>query len=58
MKKQLSYALLTLSLISINILPAKAVDDILKANQSQRQEYSSNQFCVWFPHIGEICFDL
>jgi hypothetical protein len=46
MKKQLSFALLTLGLISFNILPAQA------------QTYSAAQFCFWFPHLGEICYDL
>ncbi len=58
MKKQLSYALLTISLIGFNILPAQSANNIVEVNQSQEQAYDPSQFCVWFPHIGEVCFDL
>lgn len=56
MKKQLSLALLTLSIATLNILPAQAVEQI--ANQSQASTISSGQWCVWFPWMGELCWDL
>ena len=58
MKKQLSYALLTISIISFNVLPAEAVNDILKISQDQTEAYAPGQWCVWFPWLGEICVDL
>jgi hypothetical protein len=58
MKKQLSYALLSLSLVSFNIMPAKAVDDVLSINQTQAEVSSSGQWCVYIPWWGEFCWDL
>ncbi len=57
MKKQLSYALLTISIIGFNVLPAKAVNDALEVSQSQSETYSSGEWCVWFPHVGLVCYD-
>ena len=58
MKKQLSYALLTISMLGFNILPVKAVNDIVENSQSQVETYSPGQWCFWFPHVGEICWYL
>ena len=58
MKKQLSCALLTISSLGFNVLPAKAVNDALEVSQSQVETYSPGQWCVWFPWVGEICLNL
>ncbi len=59
MKKQLSLALLTVSIATLNILPAQAVEEV--ANQSQTSTLStvsSGEWCVWFPWMGELCWGL
>ncbi len=58
MKKQLSYALLTISLISFNILPAKAVNNAIEVGQSQEEAFNPGQWCVWVPWVGNLCWDL
>lgn len=60
MKKQLSFALLTLSIVSLNILPAQAADKKTSANplQNSSKVASENQWCVQVPWMGFFCWDL
>ncbi len=55
MKKQLSFALLTVSIFSLNVLPAKAINTIdLKISDAQ----ANAQWCVEIPYMGVFCWDL
>lgn len=56
MKKQLSCALITIGLIGLNVVPAKAVNGVLAT--SQVKTTASGEWCVWFPWVGELCWDL
>lgn len=61
MKKQLSLTLLTLSIFSLNFLPAQAAT---KKSQSDRTPSTENailddgQWCVEVPWMGFFCWDL
>ena len=65
MKKQLSLALLTLNIFTLNILPAKAVDT-LGSNSINSTEYNNNnesaflidgsRWCVEVPWLLFVCF--
>ena len=60
MKKHLSLALLTLSIFSINLLPARATSEKLE-NSSETSEsvvYGGGQWCVQVPWMGIFCWDL
>ena len=57
MKKQLSLALLTLNIFSLNVLPAKAEinsNEIANINNA----FSQGQWCVEVPWMGFICWEL
>lgn len=63
MKKQLSCALLTISIFSLNILPAKAeisnIDNIKSINnQSDFTVMRNGQLCVEIPWMGLWCWYL
>ncbi len=61
MKKQLSFALLTVSIFSLNVLPAKAIDTIdLKISDAQAKSIAiaNAQWCVEIPYMGVFCWDL
>ena len=58
MKNSLSSALLILSSVGFIIMPAKAVDDFLTIDQTQIEESTTGQWCVWFPWVGGLCWDL
>ncbi len=61
MKKQLSFALLTVSIFSLNILPAKAVDTNnieITDVQAESKVISDGQWCVELPFMGLFCWDL
>ena len=60
MKKQLSLALLTLSIFSLNILPARAMNNNITGNLLRESNvFSTGQWCVGrLPLVGFICLDL
>ena len=60
MKKQLSLALLTLSIFSFNFLPAQAATDNLENNSENSKSaiFGSGQWCVQVPWMGIFCWDL
>ncbi len=61
MKKQLSFALLSVSIFSLNILPAKAIDtnDLEISNvQAESNAIANAQWCVEIPYMGVFCWDL
>lgn len=58
MKKQISCALLTIGLFSLNVMPAKAVNDVSNKGKASLEAIAPGQFCVYFPWVGEICLDL
>lgn len=58
MKKQLSLALLTLSIFSLNILPARAMNNNITGNLLRESNvFSTGQWCVGLPLVGFICWD-
>ena len=60
MKKQLSCALLTISIFSLNILPAKAEISNIESinNQSDSTVMRNGQLCVEIPWMGLWCWYL
>ena len=61
MRKQLSFALITVSIFSLNVLPAKAFGTInLKNHNAQAKftEVANGQWCVEIPYMGVFCWDL
>jgi hypothetical protein len=63
MIKQLTYTLLTLSIISFNSLPAQALSEtkgkelelkVATANNTQ----AGDTWCVYFPWVGNLCWPL
>lgn len=62
MIKQLSYTLLTVSIISLNILPARALDDTkieqINVNTAATNTENADMWCVYFPWIGNLCWEL
>ena len=57
MKKQLSCAVLTIGLISLNVMPAKAMNDILNINHNLTEALAPGQFCLFSSWVGKLCFD-
>ena len=58
MKKQLSLALLTLSIFSLNTLPAKAINNNIASNYlGKLNVFSTGQWCVELSWTGLICWD-
>lgn len=61
MKKQLSFVLLTISVFSLNTLPARtAITENLESAQSQNEfpVIGYGQWCVQLPWMGLFCWDL
>ncbi len=68
MKKQLSFALLTLSIFSINILPGQAStqiisssteSDVLQDEQTIADDNEKgNEWCAELPWMGVLCWSL
>ncbi len=60
MKKQLSCALLTISIFSLNILPAKAEITNIESinNQNDSKVMRNGQLCVEIPWMGLWCWYL
>jgi len=69
MKKQLSFALLTISIISTNALPGQAATkivskegkDLLKEKQTivdENNKDNKNEWCAEVPWMGLFCFGL
>ena len=58
MKKQLSCVLLTLGLIGLNVMPAKAMSEVSDINLGSTEAVAPGQFCVFFPWVGELCLDI
>lgn len=63
MKKQLSLAILTLSILGLNILPGQATISIveserLEENQDEAILVGDDQWCVELPWMGLFCWDL
>ncbi|WP_319421068.1 hypothetical protein [Pleurocapsa sp. FMAR1] len=61
MKKQLSFALLTVSIFSLNILPVKAIgiaDLEISDAQAEFGALANGQWCVEIPYMGVFCWDL
>ena len=65
MKKQLSLLLLTLSIFSINILPARAAvrstssnsqTNLLESNSSKYATINGNKWCAEVPWMGIFCY--
>lgn len=63
MKKQLSLAILTLSILGLNILPGQATissveSEPLEENQDEATLVGDAQWCVELPWMGLFCWDL
>lgn len=60
MKKYLSFALLTISIFSLNILPAKAATKNSKSTKAHDHSHviSGGQWCLALPWLGLFCLDL
>ena len=68
MKKQLSFALLTISIFSINILPGQASTKVISSSTErvvvQGKEASikdndkGNEWCAELPWMGLLCWGL
>lgn len=56
MKQQLSLVLLTLSIFSINLLPAQAATK--NRENSKSVIFGDGQWCVQVPSMGIFCWDL
>lgn len=57
MNKQLSCALLTIGLISFNVMPAKAMSDTLSINRNLTATLVTGQFCIFSSWVGKLCID-
>ena len=58
MKKQLSLALLTLSIFSLNTLPAKAINNnVVGHSLSKLNVFSTGQWCMELHWTGLICWN-
>lgn len=53
MKKQLACALLSLSVIGINTVPAEATINIV---ESHRAQIINKEVCFYVPWLGRACF--
>lgn len=68
MKKQLSFALLTLSIFSINILPGQASTMIIRSSTESvvlqdeqatiKDDDKGNKWCAELPWMGLLCWGL
>jgi hypothetical protein len=62
MIKQLTYSLLTLSIISFNSLPAQALSETkgkeLELNLTTTNTQAEDTWCVYFPWVGNLCWPL
>ncbi len=61
MIEQLSHALLTVSIISLNMLPARALENtqIEENNVTTAATNTENadMWCVYFPWVGNLCWE-
>ena len=64
MKKKLSFTLLTLSILSTNILPGQAATKNIGLNlgssllQNKRIIIGQGKWCLKFPQTGLLCWNL
>lgn len=59
MKKQLSSAILTISIFTANALPAQAFNtSILDVKETNTSVITPGQWCFELPWMGLLCYDL
>jgi hypothetical protein len=62
MIKQLTYTLLTLSIISFNSLRVQALSETqtqeIDLNPIAANTQAENTWCVYFPWVGNLCWPL
>ena len=62
MKKQLSFALLTLNIFGLNILPVKAIETTNNTleitEEASNSAIADGKWCVYIPGLQLICWDL
>jgi hypothetical protein len=62
MIKQLSSTLLAVSIISLNVLPASALTKTTNTgselNAASNNTQNVSRWCVLFPGVGYLCWDL